>query len=200
MVGKKVERSAALLESLGSESKRLALQTGSFAQLMQNVVGDCLLGAGFLSYIGPFDQRQRAALLRDWNLTLEQLGISFTTTYTSPADYLCVASQRLEWRNHHLPPDDLCLENAVMLTRFNRYPLVIDPSGQATAFLMSMLASKKVLKTSFLDASFQEESRKRSSFRLPYCGRRRRESRPRVESDFEQGSAKARRPHFDPAR
>lgn len=166
-VGKKVERSAALLESLGSESKRWALQTGSFAQLMQNVVGDCLLGAGFLSYIGPFDQRQRAALLRDWNLTLEQLGISFTTTYTSPADYLCVASQRLEWRNHHLPPDDLCLENAVMLTRFNRYPLVIDPSGQATAFfdeyagfeegvedqLFGRILSRRISKALFVSAA-----------------------------------------------
>ncbi len=166
-VGRKVERSASLLDSLGAESKRWAGQTGQFAQLMRSVVGDCLLGAGFLSYIGPFDQQQRSSLLRDWGLALEALGVTYTTTYTSPADYLCVASQRLEWRNHHLPPDDLCLENAVMLTRFNRYPLVIDPSGQATAFLMSMLAPRKVLKTSFLDASFQKNLESALRFGCP---------------------------------
>ena len=166
-VGRKVERSASLLASLGSESQRWAAQTGQFALLMRSVVGDCLLGAGFLSYIGPFDQQQRAALLRDWGLALETLGLCFSPSYTSPADYLCVASQRLEWRNHHLPPDELCQENAVMLTRFNRYPLVIDPSGQATAFLMSLLASRKVLKTSFLDASFQKNLESALRFGCP---------------------------------
>jgi dynein heavy chain 1 len=26
--------------------------------------------------------------------------------------------------------DDLCTENAIIMSRFNRYPLIIDPSGQ----------------------------------------------------------------------
>lgn len=37
-----------------------------------------------------------------------------------------------------LPADDLCLENAVVLERFNlRFPLVVDPAGQATRFLLN---------------------------------------------------------------
>ena len=44
--------------------------------------------------------------------------------------FLSTASQRLEWKAAGLPADDLCTENAVILSRFNRYPLVIDPSGQ----------------------------------------------------------------------
>ena len=36
-----------------------------------------------------------------------------------------------------LPADDLCTENAIMIKRFNRYPLVVDPSGQATEFIMN---------------------------------------------------------------
>lgn len=51
--------------------------------------------------------------------------------------------------------DDLCTENAIMLHRFNRYPLIIDPSGQAAEFIMKQFAHKNIQKTSFLDESFR---------------------------------------------
>ena len=34
-----------------------------------------------------------------------------------------------------------------MIRRFNRYPLVIDPSGQATEFIMNEYRGKKITKT-----------------------------------------------------
>lgn len=43
-----------------------------------------------------------------------------------------------------------------MLKRFNRYPLIIDPSGQATEFIMNEFAGRKITKTSFLDDSFRK--------------------------------------------
>ena len=43
-----------------------------------------------------------------------------------------------------------------MLKRFNRYPLIIDPSGQATEFIMNEFKDKKITKTSFLDDSFRK--------------------------------------------
>ncbi len=43
-----------------------------------------------------------------------------------------------------------------MLKRFNRYPLVIDPSGQAVEFLLNQYKEKKITKTSFLDSSFMK--------------------------------------------
>lgn len=51
-----------------------------------------------------------------------------------------------------LPADDLCVENAIMLKRFNRYPLIIDPSGQATEFLLNEYKEKKILKTRWVVA------------------------------------------------
>lgn len=39
--------------------------------------------------------------------------------------------------------------------RFNRYPLIIDPSGQAINFLLKQFAGKNIQKTSFLDDSFR---------------------------------------------
>ena len=62
----------------------------------------------------------------------------------------------MRWQANALPTDDLCSENAIMLKRFNRYPLIIDPSGQATDFIMNEYRDKKISKTSFLDDSFRK--------------------------------------------
>ena len=62
----------------------------------------------------------------------------------------------MRWQANALPTDDLCSENAIMLKRFNRYPLIIDPSGQATEFIMNEYRDKKISKTSFLDDSFRK--------------------------------------------
>lgn len=61
--------------------------------------------------------------------------------------YLSNADERARWTANTLPADDLCTENAIMLKRFNRYPLVIDPSGQATEFLMNEYKEKSIKKT-----------------------------------------------------
>ena len=72
----------------------------------------------------------------------------------SVIEYLSLPSERLLWQANHLPNDDLCTENALMLKRFNRYPLVIDPSGQATDFLLTHYKSRNIIPTSFLDDTF----------------------------------------------
>ena len=69
---------------------------------------------------------------------------------------LLFSDQRVGWQANNLPTDDLCTENAIMLSRFNRYPLIIDPSGQATEFIMNEFKDRKITKTSFLDDSFRK--------------------------------------------
>ncbi|VDL93852.1 unnamed protein product, partial [Schistocephalus solidus] len=70
--------------------------------------------------------------------------------------YLSNPDERLRWQANALPNDELCVENAIILRRFNRYPLIIDPSGQATEFLLNEYKGKKIAKTSFLDDAFRK--------------------------------------------
>ena len=37
-----------------------------------------------------------------------------------------------------------------------RYPLIIDPSGQATEFIMNEYKDRKITRTSFLDDAFRK--------------------------------------------
>jgi dynein heavy chain 1 len=113
------------------------------------------LSSAFLAYAGYFDQQYRQSLFNSWCTHLQQVNIQFRHDLAR-TEYLSSADERLRWQANSLPTDDLCTENAIMLKRFNRYPLIIDPSGQATKFLLSEYESKRITKTSFLDDSFRK--------------------------------------------
>ncbi|KAI8447557.1 hypothetical protein BY996DRAFT_6420872 [Phakopsora pachyrhizi] len=83
------------------------------------------------------------------------------------AKFLSTADDQLGWQSKLLPPDDLCTENTIMLKRFNHYPLVLDPSGQATIFLMNEYKDQKMLVTSFLDEAFVKSLESSLNFGTP---------------------------------
>jgi len=151
----KVSRSTALLRSLGSERQRWEATSDGFQTQMDTIAGDVLLSSAFLAYGGYFDQQMRSNLWSTWSSHMEQSAIKFRSDLAR-TEYLSSADERLLWQSNSLPADDLCTENAVMLKRYNRYPLIIDPSGQATEFLMQEYNAKKITKTSFLDDAFRK--------------------------------------------
>jgi dynein heavy chain 1 len=152
-VKSRVERSLALLDNLSSENERWQNASESFEAQMGTIVGDVLLSAAYLAYGGYYDQHNRAELFQKWKLHLLKAGINFKSELFIP-EYLSTADERLSWQEKSLPADDLCTENAIMLKRFNRYPLIIDPSGQATGFLANLFGNRKLTVTSFMDDSF----------------------------------------------
>lgn len=152
----KVERSSALLESLTQENDRWTNARIGFGEQMNTLVGDTLISAAFVSYSGFFGYKQRQNFLTEWKGLLSKFGIAFKPDIAL-VEYLSKPNDRLNWLSNDLPNDYLCLENAIILERFNRFPLVIDPSGQAVNFLSKYLADRKVMKTSFLDSSFMKQ-------------------------------------------
>ena len=136
-----------------------------------------------MAYAGFFDQHYRDALRDEWCARLRAARVRLRDSL-AVSEYLSTPEQRLAWHANALPADALvsnllnlffisfslwfvffsftslvlskCVENAIMLERFNRYPLVIDPSGQAAEFLLKQYADRRIAKTSFLDASFMK--------------------------------------------
>ena len=152
----KVDRSVRLLESLSSERVRWEEGSRSFETQISTLVGDTLMAAAFLAYAGFYDQQFRKAMIDDWAQQLSQSGVSFKP-HNPITEYLSNADERLTWQDHSLPVDDLCTENAIVLKRFNRYPLIIDPSGRVTEFLQKESTQRKLTVTSFLDDSFVKQ-------------------------------------------
>ncbi|CAG9813267.1 unnamed protein product [Phaedon cochleariae] len=151
----KVDRSIALLKSLVIERERWEATSETFRSQMSTIIGDVLLSAAFIAYGGYFDQHYRQNLFTTWSQHLTQASIQYRADIAR-TEYLSNPDERLRWQANALPADDLCTENAIMLKRFNRYPLIIDPSGQATEFIMNEFKDKKITKTSFLDDSFRK--------------------------------------------
>ncbi|KIY45226.1 dynein heavy chain protein 1 [Fistulina hepatica ATCC 64428] len=152
-VQNKVDRSMKLLESLSSERSRWEDGSRTFDAEMSTIVGDVLLSAAFLAYGGFFDQHYREVMWQEWAGHLMEANIKFKPDL-SFTEYLSTADDRLSWQSKSLPADNLTTENAIMLKRFNRYPLIIDPTGQATTFLMNEYKERKITVTSFLDEAF----------------------------------------------
>ena len=144
VVTKRVARASSLLASLEEEKVRWAATSQSFDDQMSTLVGDNLLAAAFLTYGGIFDQKVRKRLLSEWSDTLENMGIPFCQDLDLVA-HLSNSADHLQWRDYGLPLDDLALQNAILLERFNRYPLIVDPSGQATNFITNKYAGQKMV-------------------------------------------------------
>ncbi|RHY13104.1 hypothetical protein DYB25_007654, partial [Aphanomyces astaci] len=156
-VKKKVERSVSLLSNLVVERERWENGSKQFESQMETLVGDTLVSAGFLTYLGFLDHQQRQLLVQDWRDILHTMHIP-STPGLSFIEYLSPPSQRLAWTAADLPSDSLCVENAIILTRFHRFPLIIDPSGQAARFMVNYFShqSSTITQTSFLDSSFMK--------------------------------------------
>ena len=152
----KVNRSQTLLASLDSEKIRWQEGSRSFETQIATLVGDVLVAAAFLAYGGLYDQTFRKLMMEDWLHHLHLSGISYKA-HNPVVEYLSTADERLGWQEHSLPDDDLMTENAIILKRFNRYPLIIDPSGTVTEFLQREATDRRLTITSFLDDNFTKQ-------------------------------------------
>ncbi|ORY65054.1 dynein heavy chain, N-terminal region 1-domain-containing protein [Pseudomassariella vexata] len=152
----KVNRSVKLLDSLSSERTRWEDGSKSFETQISTLVGDVLVAAAFLAYSGLYDQTFRKSMMDDWLHQLSLSGVDFKQ-HNPITEYLSTADERLAWQENTLPVDDLCTENAIILKRFNRYPLIIDPSGRVTQFLQKECKDRRLTVTSFLDDSFTKQ-------------------------------------------
>lgn len=95
------------------------------------LLGDCLIGSAFLSYVGAFSWEFRSDLVNlEWLKNLREKGVPLSDPFTLEA-LLTNDVEISKWTSENLPPDELSIQNGILTTRASRFPLCIDPQQQA---------------------------------------------------------------------
>ena len=126
-----------LIGGLGGEETRWTESVVSLKAAYENILGDVIVSAGTISYLGPFTSDFRLTLVTSWQEGLKEYGIPhtpFCNLELTLADPVKVRS----WQIASLPSDSLSTQNAIIMDNGRRWPLLIDPQGQANRYIRSM--------------------------------------------------------------
>ncbi|TGZ66460.1 hypothetical protein CRM22_005313 [Opisthorchis felineus] len=134
---KMLDRASKLVSGLAGEKLRWENTVADLSARIDLLPGDCLLAAGFLSYMGPFLSEYREKLVQNW-LTLVRAEAAPATDPFVFTDFLADPTQVREWNLQGLPRDGFSVENGVIVTRGSRWPLMVDPQCQAQKWVKSM--------------------------------------------------------------
>ncbi|XP_054461370.1 dynein axonemal heavy chain 2-like [Anoplopoma fimbria] len=133
----KLDRADKLVTGLAGERVRWEKRVAGLEENMGYLVGDCLLAASFLSYMGPFLSNYREELLAIWMKEVRDLAIPCTPGFCF-AVFMSKPTVVRDWNIQGLPSDAFSTENGVIVTRGNRWPLMVDPQGQSLKWIKNM--------------------------------------------------------------
>eukprot|EP00826_Nyctotherus_ovalis_P045626 TRINITY_DN5070_c0_g2_i2.p1 TRINITY_DN5070_c0_g2~~TRINITY_DN5070_c0_g2_i2.p1 ORF type:complete len:515 (+),score=205.16 TRINITY_DN5070_c0_g2_i2:228-1772(+) len=106
-------------------------------------IGDSLLAAAFISYIGAFSYMFRQSLWRDiWLEDIKAKGIPMSPN-VDPLYTIVTEGDIAKWKNQKLPSDQVSYENVAILTSCTRWPLIIDPQKQGIEWLINKAEDEK---------------------------------------------------------
>ncbi|XP_074979886.1 dynein axonemal heavy chain 2 isoform X4 [Caretta caretta] len=138
----KLDRADKLVSGLAGEKARWEETVQGLEEDLGYVVGDCLLAAAFLSYMGPFLSGYRDEIVSDiWMKQIRELQVPCSPRFTFDS-FLCNPTIVRTWNLQGLPSDAFSTENGLIVTRGNRWPLMIDPQCQASKWIKNMEAAK----------------------------------------------------------
>uniref|UniRef100_A0A914LMZ7 Dynein heavy chain n=1 Tax=Meloidogyne incognita TaxID=6306 RepID=A0A914LMZ7_MELIC len=121
-----------LVERLGDEYTRWQQQSKQLETELATIENCCLLGAAFLTFLGPSTEEVRTRTMQNWQSQFPQLPEGFDILR-----FLSTESEQLNWKQAGIPSNRLALENGAIIFRSKQTPFVIDPSGTIASFLFN---------------------------------------------------------------
>ncbi|KAI9189908.1 hypothetical protein H9P43_001341 [Blastocladiella emersonii ATCC 22665] len=137
MVSKKLIRAEKLIGGLGGEKQRWSEMAFQLAQTYRNLTGDVLLSSGVIAYLGAFTSQYRLDAVTRWNTECVAKNIPCSATFTL-ASTLGDPIQIRSWTIAGLPNDSFSIDNGIVMSKTRRWPLFIDPQGQANRWIKNM--------------------------------------------------------------
>ena len=134
---KKLVRAKQLIDGLGGEQVRWTQNVAQLTDDYENVTGNVLMSAGLIAYLGAFTAAYRDGIIKSWASLCKEKHIpcaenpSLLRTLGDPV----VIRQ---WNAQGLPTDSFSVDNAIVIFNSRRWPLMIDPQGQANKWIRTM--------------------------------------------------------------
>ncbi|KAJ8963034.1 hypothetical protein NQ314_005606 [Rhamnusium bicolor] len=153
LCSQKLDRAEKLIGGLGGEKTRWSDAAKMLHGLLGNVIGDVVLSAGAIAYLGPFTVDYRQELLKNWNVYSIKMGIpcsnNFSLVITMGEPVVIRA-----WNIAGLPVDNYSTENGIIATTARRWPLMIDPQGQANKWVKNMEKHNRLQVIKLTDSNY----------------------------------------------
>ena len=132
---RKATQASNLISGLAGEKIRWTEDAAQFTNQKKRLIGDCAIGCAFVSYCGPFNQQFRDYLINEkFTNDCEKRNVPVTRNL-DVIEFLVDIGTIGDWNMEGLPTDPLSKQNGIMVTKSTRYPLLIDPQGQALTWI-----------------------------------------------------------------
>lgn len=123
---KKLERATKLIGGLGGEKTRWTEVAHKLGGDYINLTGDVLLSAGFIAYLGAFTAPYRDRAAKQWVAKCRAQKIPCSEQFSLMSvlgDPVTICG----WMVDELPNDSFSIDNAIIVSKTRRWPLLIDP-------------------------------------------------------------------------
>ncbi|XP_048664162.1 dynein axonemal heavy chain 7 isoform X2 [Marmota marmota marmota] len=137
LCSKKLERAEQLIGGLGGEKTRWSHTALELGQSYINLTGDILISSGVVAYLGAFTSNYRQNQTKEWTELCKLKSIPCSDEY-SLMGTLGEAVTIRAWNIAGLPSDSFSIDNGIIIMNARRWPLMIDPQGQANKWIKNM--------------------------------------------------------------
>mmetsp|Transcript_3023 Transcript_3023/g.9072 ORF Transcript_3023/g.9072 Transcript_3023/m.9072 type:complete len:4073 (+) Transcript_3023:47-12265(+) len=130
----KLERAEKLMGGLGGEKTRWGEISASLGPKYKRLVGDVLLSSAVIAYLGPFTIPFRRDAVAGWQKLCDEKGVPMSEKFDLQeivGDPVAIRS----WNLQGLPTDSFSIDNGIIISVARRWPLMIDPQGQANKWI-----------------------------------------------------------------
>ncbi|XP_033628553.1 dynein heavy chain 7, axonemal-like isoform X2 [Asterias rubens] len=153
LCSKKLDRAEQLIGGLGGEKDRWRKSAKDLGELYINLTGDVLISSGLVAYLGAFTSAYRQDQLKEWFDEVIQMGIPCSPEF-SLSSTLGDQVQIRQWNIAGLPTDSFSVENGIIISNARRWPLMIDPQGQANKWVKNMEKANNLHVIKLTDGDF----------------------------------------------
>merc|ERR1711871_1243887 len=143
LCGKKLDRAKSLIEGLGGEKTRWTQFQEELAIVYARLLGDVLISAGVMAYLGAFTSKYREDALTEWVTHCQEHEIPCSESPTLSST-LGEPVKIRQWNIDGLPTDGFSVDNGIVIFNSRRWPLCIDPQQQANKWIRNMEGDNKL--------------------------------------------------------